>query len=215
MMTTTSTMPTTPAPTALTPVVWPDVCSDDKCPNTTICVFRVPTVASRSPFTCFNGACNANCKNVLANGGACVLDEDGESNSNSTASTAVANSTATATSDALVCNSTAVAPVVNYPAIAPCSFNEAAKCELCTPTLGSCDRNTDLGDFCTPYEPCRTPDTYCLSAGVVVTGSLRCVPFECGVCGGELAACVVEVWNATDAPTFAGCVSTQVPVRCL
>lgn len=191
----------------LPPISWPDACSNDDCPFASVCVFRPPSLSMSSPFTCFHDKCDTNCKTVLANGGSCSIRRiDGDLPSTSTETTAAT----TLAADQLVCNiSTTSAPNTTYPAISPCSYNSTLKCELCLPTQGVCDRDASLGDFCTPYEPCRAPNTYCLSAGVVVTGSLRCMPFECGACGGELSACVVEVWNASVAPVFAGCATTR------
>jgi hypothetical protein len=192
----------------LPPINWPDACNNDECPFASICVFRPPSRSESSPFTCFHDKCDVNCKTVLANGGSCSTRRiDGDLLLNSTETIA----TTTLAADQLVCNVTSSNgnPNTTYPAISPCSYNSTLKCELCQPTQGVCNRDANLSDFCTPYKPCQTPNTYCLSAGVVVTGSLRCVPFECGTCGGELSACVVEVFNASTAPVFAGCVSTR------
>jgi hypothetical protein len=166
---------------------WPAACGSCDGGDNDACVFQLPTAARREPFVCASGACgsggpNEVCTKALARG--CSL---------------LPNSTAAAqffgcpddSNATLACNKTA--------------GSSSAACQVCAPAAETtCAANEELTAFCEPYELCGTPDTYCLSSGTVVTGSLRCMPAECLVCGGEVASCAVLAWpNRT--VSFGGC----------
>lgn len=187
-LTTTKTTTTTATATTVVGVDrgsirWPAACAACDGGDKDACVFQLPTVARREPFVCASGACgsggaNEVCTKALARG--CSL----------------------------LPNSTAALPFFGCPddsnATLACNTTAAA-CQVCVPAAQTmCAANEELTAFCEPYDLCGTPDTYCLSAGTVVTGSLRCMPAECLVCGGEVASCAVFAWpNRT--VSFGGC----------
>lgn len=206
--------PATPAPTRQSAIHWPQAC--DSCGGdsaASVCEFVLPSAARREPFVCQSARClaGAGCALRAATGGSCTVFNAANVTDAVCGNAACAgNQTAATDFNGLVCDAP---PARLLPLRVDCGSelrNATGACELCAPTAPSCTLNAELANFCEPFSLCGTPDTYCLTAGSVVSGSLRCMPVECLVCGGDVASCVLEVsQNRSAPPRFAGCAPSE------